>query len=91
MGVCSFGVTDRLSVQMKARKSLPHAKLIEELYAQLKFPVQVTNTAQCCWWWWWWVTCFPQASDLKKRIESLLEREYLEFADENESAYNYLA
>jgi len=35
---------------------------------------------------------FPvKASDLKKRIESLIEREYIERDSEDNSLYNYLA
>jgi cullin-4 len=35
---------------------------------------------------------FPaQASDLKKRIESLIERDYLERDREDSTVYNYLA
>ena len=32
-----------------------------------------------------------KSSDLKKRIESLIEREYLERSSENREVYNYLA
>ena len=33
----------------------------------------------------------PQAKQVKKRIESLLEREYLERSEEAQGSYNYLA
>ena len=32
-----------------------------------------------------------QASDLKKRIESLIERDYLRRSSENSSVYEYIA
>lgn len=56
---------------MKARKTLPHNTLMNELFTQLKFPARV--------------------ADLKKRIESLIEREYLERDSADPSVYNYLA
>jgi len=56
---------------MKTRKTLKHALLVSELFAQLKFPVK--------------------ALDLKKRIESLIDREYLERDPQNLEIYNYLA
>ena len=56
---------------MKARKSLTHSGLLQELFAILKFPVQ--------------------AVDLKKRMESLIEREYMVRDEENTSLYHYVA
>ena len=56
---------------MKTRKTLSHKLLVNELIAQLRFPIQ--------------------ASDLKKRIESLIDREYLERDDGDAQVYNYMA
>ena len=56
---------------MKTRKELPHAALMNELIAQLKFPVR--------------------REDVKKRVESLLEREYLERDAKRPDVYIYLA
>merc|ERR1711879_1071284 len=56
---------------MKTRKSLSHPLLINELYNQLRFPVEPV--------------------DIKKRIESLIEREYLERDAEKSQIYHYLA
>jgi hypothetical protein len=33
----------------------------------------------------------PQASDLKKRIESLIDRDYMERDKDNQNQYNYVA
>jgi hypothetical protein len=36
--------------------------------------------------------CFPlQPADLKKRIESLIDRDYMERDKENPNQYNYIA
>lgn len=56
---------------MKTRKTLSHKLLVNELVAQLRFPVA--------------------APDLKKRIESLIDREYLERDPNDAQVYNYLA
>ena len=56
---------------MKTRKTLSHKLLMNELIAQLRFPVT--------------------ALDLKKRVESLIEREYMERAADDASVYCYLA
>jgi len=58
---------------MKARKTLEHNNLIEEVVKQLtsRFPVD--------------------PNFIKKRIESLIEREYLERDKENRRIYHYLA
>lgn len=56
---------------MKTRKTLSHKLLVNELVAQLRFPVE--------------------AADLKKRIESLIDREYLERDSQDAQVYNYLA
>eukprot|EP00906_Rhabdomonas_costata_P031808 RCo044881 len=56
---------------MKARKTLTHSALLQEVFAILKFPVT--------------------AVDLKKRIENLLERDFLRRDDENPAVYHYVA
>ena len=56
---------------MKTRKTLAHKLLVNELVAQLRFPVV--------------------GADLKKRIESLIDREYLERDPDDAQIYNYLA
>lgn len=56
---------------LKTRRTLTHANLIAELFAQLRFPFKV--------------------GDLKKRIESLIEREYLERDANSPQTYHYLA
>jgi len=58
---------------MKARKTLEHNNLIEEVVKQLtsRFPVE--------------------PGFIKKRIESLIEREYIERDKENRRVYHYLA
>jgi len=58
---------------MKARKTLEHNNLIEEVVKQLtsRFPVD--------------------PNFIKKRIESLIEREYIERDKENRRVYHYLA
>jgi cullin 4 len=35
--------------------------------------------------------CIEQASDLKKRIESLIDRDYMERDKDNQNQYNYVA
>ncbi|ORY92144.1 Cullin family-domain-containing protein [Syncephalastrum racemosum] len=54
---------------MKAKKTLTHTELMNELFGQLKFPLQAT--------------------DIKKRIESLIDREYLARDNEQSGVYNY--
>jgi cullin-4 len=56
---------------MKTRKSLLHNQLVNEVVAQLKFPVK--------------------PPDIKKRIESLIDRDYLARDEQNQNQYNYLA
>ena len=56
---------------MKTRKTLAHKLLVNELVAQLRFPVA--------------------GPDLKKRIESLIDREYVERDPDDAQVYNYLA
>jgi cullin-4 len=55
----------------QTRKTLAHTVLVNELMAQLKFPVK--------------------REDVKKRIESLIDREYLERDSAVNTTYHYLA
>jgi cullin 4 len=76
---------------MKMRKTLTHNLLITELYNQLNFPVKVTSLIiahllSC-----WRAFLFPQPADLKKRIESLIDRDYMERDKDNPNQYNYVA
>jgi cullin 4 len=77
---------------MKARKKLPHSQLMSEIFSQLKSapPPPLLSPA------------FPHISspssrfsatiaDIKMRIESLIEREYLERDKDDSSSYQYLA
>ncbi|ORX57414.1 cullin 4A [Hesseltinella vesiculosa] len=54
---------------MKAKKLLTHSALINELFQQLKFPLDAT--------------------DVKKRIESLIDRDYLSRDEKDNSLYHY--
>ncbi|KAI8145398.1 Cullin-domain-containing protein [Fennellomyces sp. T-0311] len=54
---------------MKAKRRLNHTELMNELFAQVKFPLE--------------------ASDIKKRIESLIDREYLGRDEESSGTYIY--
>ncbi|KAI9493546.1 ubiquitin-protein ligase, cullin 4 [Zychaea mexicana] len=54
---------------MKAKRRLNHTELMNELFTQVKFPLEAT--------------------DIKKRIESLIDREYLGRDEENPSTYIY--
>jgi cullin-4 len=56
---------------LKARKTITHPQLMQQVMEQVKVPAQ--------------------ASDIKKRIESLIEREYMERDAEDRNRYNYLA
>lgn len=76
---------------MKMRKTLSHNLLIAELYKQLTFPVKVcifkrflnSNFT---------IAYHPsQPADLKKRIESLIDRDYMERDKDNQNQYNYVA
>lgn len=76
---------------MKMRKTLSHNLLISEIFNQLLFPVKVssdryvatdlTNRS----------LSLVQAADLKKRIESLIDRDYMERDKDNQNQYNYVA
>lgn len=71
------------------RKTLGHNLLITELYKQLKFPVKVKKYSN--------IACSfkhvfnLQPADLKKRIESLIDRDYMERDKDNPNQYNYVA
>lgn len=78
---------------MKMRKTLSHNLLISELYKQLTFPVKVKFD-------FFFLKCSPfinldvsfsQPADLKKRIESLIDRDYMERDKDNQNQYNYVA
>lgn len=85
---------------MKMRKTLSHQLLVSELYNQLKFPVTVCSMFL-------FTKDFPeifdslktfsvryiyfQPVDLKKRIESLIDRDYMARDKENPKQYNYVA
>lgn len=56
---------------MKMRRTLSHKLLVNELVAQLRFPIQ--------------------PADLKKRIESLIDREYMERDARDSQVYSYVA
>ncbi|GMR31866.1 hypothetical protein PMAYCL1PPCAC_02061 [Pristionchus mayeri] len=56
---------------MKTRKTLAHAQLIQELFGQLRFPVN--------------------SGDLKARIASLMEREFITRDANDPNTYNYVA
>lgn len=84
---------------MKMRKTLSHNLLVSELYNQLKFPVKVSSllilvllafvpqqrSSTCE------SLSFPQPGDLKKRIESLIDRDYMERDKETPNQYHYVA
>ena len=82
---------------MKMRKTLSHNMLIAELYNQLKFPVKVTTLfIPSCSYWNLKLRKYEfvfvlQPADLKKRIESLIDRDYMERDRENTNQYNYVA
>lgn len=71
---------------MKTRKSLSHTKLVNEVLAQLKFDIRVVfkyqNSA---------TNLNNKGSDIKKRIESLIDREYLERDSSDAQTYLYVA
>lgn len=72
---------------MKTRKAMKHSLLMSELFNTLKFPVKVrskTPSRMCS------HTCI-QPSDLKKRIESLIDRDYMERDANDATTYHYLA
>lgn len=83
---------------MKTRKVLKHSLLIAALLEQLKFPVKVCvrgghdlpgGGCFCC------LSTPPplpwKPSDLKKRIESLIDRDYMERDAADANIYRYLA
>lgn len=82
---------------MKMRKTLSHNLLVSELYNQLKFPVKVTRLELltlmffCQYTYMSDFLCFLQPGDLKKRIESLIDRDYMERDKETPNQYHYVA
>ncbi|KAJ3333629.1 Cullin-4 [Blyttiomyces sp. JEL0837] len=72
---------------MKTRKRLTHSLLIAELFDQLKFPIKACATFLQI----FVLIVVDYAPDLKKRIESLIDREYLERDKDDASSYTYLA
>lgn len=81
---------------MKTRKVLSHTLLITELFQQVMqstdgaIPVSVIELTMP--YIRHWQLKFPvKPADLKKRIESLIDREYLERDRNNPQIYNYLA
>ena len=77
---------------MKMRKTLSHNLLLTELYNQLKFPVKPPGGALLR----TDLIHHPLSpifsfSDLKKRIESLIDRDYVERDKDNSNQYNYVA
>lgn len=78
---------------MKMRKTLSHNLLISELYKLLSFPVKVRSRRIISW---FNATdthslVYLQPADLKKRIESLIDRDYMEREKDNQNQYNYVA
>ena len=71
---------------MKMRKTLSHNLLLTELYNQLKFPVKPPGRT----FYDFQIFTFNFA-DLKKRIESLIDRDYMERDKDNANQYNYVA
>ena len=70
---------------MKARKRLSHNDLMSEIMAQLRYTSFIYYI--------WFIACRFAAlsSDIKRRIESLIERDYLERDRDDNTVYNYLA
>lgn len=82
---------------MKMRKTLSHNLLISELYKQLTFPVKVCkidldlSTTNKNIYRIFFSLFKLQPADLKKRIESLIDRDYMERDKDNQNQYNYVA
>jgi len=78
---------------MKMRKTLSHNLLITELFNQLTFPVKVRQLKSTynCLFNILYITFYFQPADLKKRIESLIDRDYMERDKDNQNQYNYVA
>lgn len=81
---------------MKMRKTLSHNLLISELYKQLTFPVKVRHFQYFNQFFFtlieiFFAIAFLQPADLKKRIESLIDRDYMERDKDNQNQYNYVA
>ena len=89
--VCVCAQVDAAIVRiMKMRRSLPHNLLVSECLGQLRFDIRVSPFLP---------PFLPhlsssfslQPSDLKKRIESLIDRDYIRRSQENSSIYEYIA
>lgn len=72
---------------MKSRKELHHNQLVTEVSAPdwraFSNPEQATEALKD--------RFVPTPNDLKKRIESLIERDYLERSSQDRKVYKYLA
>lgn len=76
---------------MKMRKTLSHNLLITELFNQLTFPVKVSIDIIIIIKIMLIMYHLFQPADLKKRIESLIDRDYMERDKDNQNQYNYVA
>ena len=87
---------------MKSRKVLPHQQLMLECVEQLGRMFKVTNNSclqsrisqQINWMIWhtnFYFILKPDFKIIKKRIEDLIAREYLERDSENPNVFRYLA
>lgn len=76
---------------MKMRRNLSHNLLVSECLGQLRFDIRVSSPlihalSLVS------VSALPmQPSDLKKRIESLIDRDYIRRSQEASSVYEYIA
>ena len=82
---------------MKMRRTLPHNLLVSECISQLRFYVRVSLLRLYCPNQYFHLSLPPslcaclQPSDLKKRIESLIDRDYIRRSKDNSSIYDYIA
>jgi cullin-4 len=88
-----FAIDAAIVRTMKSRKALKHSLLIAELFGQLRVrPIVFVCfgvVPTCCW---WFFLQFPvKPIDLKKRIDSLIDREYLQRDAVDSQVYTYLA
>ena len=66
-----FVIDSVLMTIMKRRKELAHSELMEQLFQELKFPVEV--------------------ADVQKRIEGLIEKDYMKRNLENANVYEFVS